>query len=162
MSKDPSTNYVQSRWFCDKVCAEYHYGNCPKTEVIFTTTTNAEISPDWDKPQTITTPQPNTIQDTSDLDKQVDEIVSKHWAMVTGQRPIYEHATSEETCKAIKALISTAVREAQIKELQTLLDDPKAIFETSNFTDGSKLLKFILPQVSIYDRLAQLKEGDTK
>ena len=42
------------------------------------------------------------------IDEQIEDIVGKHWAMVTGQRPIYEHATSEETAQAIKALLTEA------------------------------------------------------
>lgn len=92
----------------------------------------------------------------SELDEQIDKVVDELWK-IAEPYPTY----SIRATKAIKALIANQVQEARIDELNKLWNDPKAIFETDNFTDNTKLLRFVIPQASIKDRLAELK-GDDK
>lgn len=61
--------------------------------------------------------------------------------------------------QSIKALIANAEKQARIDELKRLQNDPKAIFETSNFTDNTKLLTIVLPQASITDRIKELEQS---
>lgn len=57
---------------------------------------------------------PNTPQSTK---KKIEEIIGKHWCMVTGQRPIYEHMTSEEATQALLTILKETCEEVLPEKL---------------------------------------------
>lgn len=47
--------------------------------------------------------------DKQEYQKRLGRLLDKHWALITGQAPIYEHATTEETLQAICLLNEEAI-----------------------------------------------------